>query len=199
MPLMLSSPAILPGGKIPSAYTCACANISPSLTWSGLPQGTGSLVLVVEDPDAPSGTFRHWAAFDLPPAFRPARNSVHSYWPRDVLDLLLAKIMEAKGQPVADMFINGIGNEHPSRLSQRLQSPGDIHPIPEDVLRLGNHVAEVDPDPELDPFLRRGARVPLGHFPLHLDGATDCVHHAGEPVAGVLDHPAAVLGDLRLD
>ena len=116
---------------------------------------------------------------------------------------MLAKIMEAKGQPVADMFINGIGNEHPSRLSQRLQSPGDIHPIPEDVLRLGNHVAEVDPDPELDPFLRRGARVPLGHFPLHLDGATDRVHHAGElaeePVAGVLDHPAAVLGDLRLD
>jgi Raf kinase inhibitor-like YbhB/YbcL family protein len=68
MPLMLSSPAILPGGEIPSQYTCDGADISPPLSWSGTPQGTGSLVLVVEDPDAPPGTFRHWVVFDLPAA-----------------------------------------------------------------------------------------------------------------------------------
>jgi Raf kinase inhibitor-like YbhB/YbcL family protein len=66
MPLMVSSPAFPPGGAIPSEYTCNGADISPPLTWSGLPDGTKSLVLVVEDPDAPSGTFRHWAAFDIP-------------------------------------------------------------------------------------------------------------------------------------
>jgi Raf kinase inhibitor-like YbhB/YbcL family protein len=66
MPLMLASPAIPPGGEIPSQYTCDGADISPPLTWSGVPEGAKSLVLVVEDPDAPSGMFRHWAVFDIP-------------------------------------------------------------------------------------------------------------------------------------
>ena len=68
MPLMLASPAIPPNGEIPAQYTCDGADISPPLSWSDVPGGTGSLVLVVEDPDAPSGTFRHWAVFDIPPA-----------------------------------------------------------------------------------------------------------------------------------
>ena len=70
MPLMLASPAIPPGAEIPAQYTCDGADISPPLSWSDAPAGTESLVLVVEDPDAPSGTFRHWAVFDIPPAFR---------------------------------------------------------------------------------------------------------------------------------
>ena len=68
MPLMLASPAIPPGSQIPAQYTCDGSDISPPLSWSGVPAGTGSLVLVIEDPDAPSGTFRHWAVFDIPPA-----------------------------------------------------------------------------------------------------------------------------------
>jgi Raf kinase inhibitor-like YbhB/YbcL family protein len=67
MPLMLASPAFASGGQIPTEYTCVGANISPPLSWSGVPPGTGSLVLVVEDPDAPSGVFRHWAVFDISP------------------------------------------------------------------------------------------------------------------------------------
>jgi Raf kinase inhibitor-like YbhB/YbcL family protein len=70
MPLMLASPAIPPGGEIPSQYTCDGADISPPLTWSGLPSGTQSLVVVIEDPDAPSGVFRHWVAFDIPAGSR---------------------------------------------------------------------------------------------------------------------------------
>ena len=66
MPLMLASPAIPPGGEIPAEYTCNGADISSPLTWSGAPSGTQSFVLVVEDPDAPSGVFRHWAVFDIP-------------------------------------------------------------------------------------------------------------------------------------
>ncbi|HUC11402.1 MAG TPA: YbhB/YbcL family Raf kinase inhibitor-like protein [Stellaceae bacterium] len=68
MPLMLASPAFTSGSPIPAVYTCDGADISPPLTWSGVPRGTGSLVLIVEDPDAPSGVFRHWAVFDIPPA-----------------------------------------------------------------------------------------------------------------------------------
>lgn len=70
MPLMLVSPAIPPGGEIPAQYTCEGADVSPALSWSGIPEGTRSLVLVVEDPDAPSGVFRHWVVFDIPPAAR---------------------------------------------------------------------------------------------------------------------------------
>jgi DNA-binding transcriptional LysR family regulator len=61
----------------------------------------------------------------------------------------------------------------------------------------------VDPGAELDPFFRRGSRVPLCHPPLHLRGAPDGVDDAGElgkeAVAGVLYNPAPVLGDLRID
>jgi hypothetical protein len=68
---------------------------------------------------------------------------------------------------------------------------------------LDNHVAEVDPDPELDALLRRGARVAIGHPALYLDCAPDGVHHAPklgqETVAGVLYDPAPVLGDLGVD
>jgi Raf kinase inhibitor-like YbhB/YbcL family protein len=70
MPLMLVSPAFAPGGQIPSEYTCDGADISPALSWSGVPAGTESLVLIVEDPDAPSGIFRHWVVFDIPPQTR---------------------------------------------------------------------------------------------------------------------------------
>jgi len=70
MPLMLASGAFPPGAEIPSQYTCDGADISPPLTWSDLPDGTQSLVLVVEDPDAPSGVFRHWVAFDIPTGSR---------------------------------------------------------------------------------------------------------------------------------
>jgi Raf kinase inhibitor-like YbhB/YbcL family protein len=65
--LALSSSAFPANGAIPSRYTCEGANLSPPLSWSGIPEGARSLALVVEDPDAPSGAFCHWAAFDIPP------------------------------------------------------------------------------------------------------------------------------------
>jgi Raf kinase inhibitor-like YbhB/YbcL family protein len=80
MPLLLSSPAFPPGGTIPAQYTCDGADISPPLAWSGAPPGTRSFVLVLQDPDAPSGAFHHWAIYDipagardLPAGYRPGR------------------------------------------------------------------------------------------------------------------------------
>jgi len=67
MPLLLASPVFSPGRAIPSEYTCDAADISPPLNWSDLPEGTESLVLIVDDPDAPSGVLRHWAAFNILP------------------------------------------------------------------------------------------------------------------------------------
>jgi Raf kinase inhibitor-like YbhB/YbcL family protein len=67
MPLTLSSPAFSDGGPIPERYTRDGENVSPPLKWSGVPDGAKSLVLVVDDPDAPRGTFGHWAVFNIFP------------------------------------------------------------------------------------------------------------------------------------
>ncbi len=60
------SPAFSQGGPIPTAHTCDGANASPPLSWTGTPDGTAALVLIVDDPDAPIGTWLHWVLYDLP-------------------------------------------------------------------------------------------------------------------------------------
>ena len=65
--LDLTSTAFTEGGAIPRVHTCDGANQSPPLAWSGVPGGTAELVLTVEDPDAPNGTFVHWLLYGVPP------------------------------------------------------------------------------------------------------------------------------------
>jgi Raf kinase inhibitor-like YbhB/YbcL family protein len=67
MPFKITTTAFEPDGPIPVEYTCDGANQSPPLAWSGVPDGTLSLALLVEDPDAPSGTWSHWVVYNLPP------------------------------------------------------------------------------------------------------------------------------------
>jgi Raf kinase inhibitor-like YbhB/YbcL family protein len=62
----LTSPAFAPGEPIPTKYSCDGENISPPLQWSDPPQGTQSLALICDDPDAPIGTWVHWVLFNLP-------------------------------------------------------------------------------------------------------------------------------------
>jgi Raf kinase inhibitor-like YbhB/YbcL family protein len=66
MPFALSSPAFVDGQAIPAEFTCAGENVSPPLVWRDAPQGTKSFVLVIEDPDAPGGVFRHWGLYNVP-------------------------------------------------------------------------------------------------------------------------------------
>jgi hypothetical protein len=63
----IHSPAFGDGEPIPQRYTCDGEDISPPLAWSDVPEGTQSLALICDDPDAPGGTFAHWAVFDMPP------------------------------------------------------------------------------------------------------------------------------------
>jgi len=67
MVLSLSSTAFKGGEIIPVKYTCEGQDVSPPLMWSELPQGTQSLALIVDDPDAPVGVFTHWVLFNIPP------------------------------------------------------------------------------------------------------------------------------------
>ncbi|SFP48044.1 YbhB/YbcL family Raf kinase inhibitor-like protein [Pseudomonas borbori] len=72
MPMTLSSAAFPDWGAIPRRYTCEGEDISPPLAWSGVPPGSESLVLIVDDPDAPDPaapkiTWVHWLLYNLPP------------------------------------------------------------------------------------------------------------------------------------
>ena len=67
IPLTVSSSAFIDGGEIPIQYTCDAENISPPLSWSGVPVDALSLAMIADDPDAPVGTFVHWVLHDLPP------------------------------------------------------------------------------------------------------------------------------------
>jgi Raf kinase inhibitor-like YbhB/YbcL family protein len=58
------------GGTIPQLHTCDGADLSPALEWSGEPDSAASLVLIVDDPDAPVGTWNHWLLYDLSPSVR---------------------------------------------------------------------------------------------------------------------------------
>jgi Raf kinase inhibitor-like YbhB/YbcL family protein len=68
--ISLTSSAFPDGGPIPAQFTCDGADQPPSLSWGEPPAGTKSFALVVDDPDAPSGTFRHWGVFDIPASAR---------------------------------------------------------------------------------------------------------------------------------
>ena len=62
----LTSPAFAYGEKIPVRFTCEGDDISPPLQWSGAPVETRSYALIMDDPDAPRGTWLHWVLFNLP-------------------------------------------------------------------------------------------------------------------------------------
>jgi Raf kinase inhibitor-like YbhB/YbcL family protein len=64
----LQSSAFDDAGPIPRRHSCEGEDLSPPLSWSGAPEGTRSLALVVDDPDAPAGTFTHWLGWEIDPA-----------------------------------------------------------------------------------------------------------------------------------
>ncbi len=66
MTITITSTAFKEGEKIPSLYTCDDQNLSLPLAWTNVPTGTVSLALIMDDPDAPSGTWVHWVLFNLP-------------------------------------------------------------------------------------------------------------------------------------
>lgn len=64
--ISITSDAFNDGAMIPKEYTCDGTDISPALSWSGVPEGTQSLALICDDPDAPMGTWVHWVLFNIP-------------------------------------------------------------------------------------------------------------------------------------
>jgi Raf kinase inhibitor-like YbhB/YbcL family protein len=85
MSIQLTSTAFGEGKPIPAKYTCDGADVSPPLKWSNVPNGTKSIALISDDPDAPVGTWVHWVIYNIPP---------------DVTEL-------AEGVPKSEVLTNG--------------------------------------------------------------------------------------------
>lgn len=67
MTLKVTSPAFEHNGMIPSKYTADGADISPPIRWQDIPDGTKSIAIICDDPDAPMGTWVHWLVWNIPP------------------------------------------------------------------------------------------------------------------------------------
>ncbi|HUB88025.1 MAG TPA: YbhB/YbcL family Raf kinase inhibitor-like protein, partial [Verrucomicrobiae bacterium] len=67
MNIQITSAAFADGQPIPAKYTADGSDISPPLAWTNAPAGTKSFALIVDDPDAPAGTWVHWVIYNLPP------------------------------------------------------------------------------------------------------------------------------------
>lgn len=66
MTFSLKSAPLIMGGLIPAKYTCDGMDTSPHLAWENAPPGTVSFALIMDDPDAPMGTWDHWVLFNIP-------------------------------------------------------------------------------------------------------------------------------------
>lgn len=66
--LAITSTAFEEGAEIPRQHTCDGADVSPPLAWTGVPEGTAAVALIMDDPDAPAGTWVHWVLYDVAPS-----------------------------------------------------------------------------------------------------------------------------------
>ena len=73
--MKISSTDFEEGGFIPKRFTCQGSDVNPLLFIEGLPEGTQSLAIIVDDPDAPLGTWIHWVMYDIPPTTRIEENT----------------------------------------------------------------------------------------------------------------------------
>lgn len=78
--MKIVSTAFKPGGAIPRQYTKDGQNMNPPLHIEGVPAGARSLALVVDDPDAPNGTFNHWVLFNMDPGIQDIKENTIPVW-----------------------------------------------------------------------------------------------------------------------
>jgi hypothetical protein len=107
-------------------------------------------------------------------------NPVDAHRAGDVLDLLLAQILEEEGQPVAHLVMNRVGDEHRTGIGQSFDPCCDVDAVAVEVVALYDHVTEIDADAQFDAIVRPDAGVLLGHCLLHLDCAAHGIDNASK-------------------
>jgi hypothetical protein len=122
---------------------------------------------------------------------------------RDVLDRLLAEVLEGEVELAQHLVVDLARDADPAGRGQSLEAGGDVDAVAVDVVVLDDHVTEVDADAERDPLAVRHPVIALGHGALNLDRALDSVDHAREldqrAVAHQLYRAAAARCDRRLE
>ena len=103
MEIKITSSAFDEGGIIPSKYTCDGDDISPPLKWDSVPDGTKSIALISDDPDAPMGTWVHWVLYNLP----ADKRELPEVFPAD------EKLPDGTRQGVTDFGKTGYGGPCP--------------------------------------------------------------------------------------
>ncbi len=76
MTMTVTSPAFKHNSYIPAKYACGGEDVSPELNWTGLPEGVKSLAVIMDDPDAPPGTWVHWVLFDIPASAKGLKENI---------------------------------------------------------------------------------------------------------------------------
>ncbi len=74
--MTITSPDFAQNGDIPPRFTCQGEDVSPELAIDGIPEGTRTLALIVDDPDAPVGTWVHWVVINIPPTDKIREDAV---------------------------------------------------------------------------------------------------------------------------
>jgi hypothetical protein len=123
--------------------------------------------------------------------------------PRDVLDALLPHVLEGVREPVADMVADGARDADAARRRQPFQPHRDVDALAVDVVAVGDHVAEIDPDAKPQAALLGEIQIAVGHRALNFGRTAHRIDHARKfrqhAVAGGLDDPAVMLADLRIE
>jgi Raf kinase inhibitor-like YbhB/YbcL family protein len=85
MVMHVTSPAFRDGERLPKRYSCDGEDLSPPLAWSDVPEVTRSFAIFCDDPDAPGGTFHHWAMYDIPKTTRDVPEGFASQIERNLI------------------------------------------------------------------------------------------------------------------
>ena len=132
-----------------------------------------------------------------------ARHSVNPDRTGDIFQAVLADVVEGQVELAGGVLLHSRRNTDAARLRQGFEPGSDVDPVAKDVTLLHDDVALMDTNAEFNPFRGGGPGIAPGHRLLHLGRAAQSVHHAGEfdeqSVAGGLDQPAAMCGDLGVD
>src|SRR2546423_6679296 len=122
---------------------------------------------------------------------------------RNVLDRLLAHILESKAELVANLIVNVARDANSPRLGKRFEPGGHVDAIAVDIVLVADDVPDIDADAKLNAALNRHIGVAFEHAALNVDGTSYCVDHTDKfhkhSIAGRLHDPAAMLGDLGVD
>ena len=128
---------------------------------------------------------------------------IGAHRPCDVLDAVLADVVEGVRKLVPDLVSDHSGDANSTGLGECLQPCRDIHTVAEDVVFFDDHIAQIDPNAEPDATLLAHLRFAADHPALNLHSAAHRIHDTRkfrqQTIAGVLDDPAMMLPDLWLD